>query len=141
MHLKNILINECGCGVPYLILEGTADDYKKIKAKATELKKYKFGWYIDKIIPHIDKMIEAKEGKIDVDYFKNMVQNKEETEYKAGLSGMGGYSYKVDHLSGWFLNFYAYIGDGDGDYEPCQIKSLKVKDFVKFPINHRLLLL
>ena len=43
-------LDECGCGVPYLILEGTADDYKKIKAKATELKKYKFGWYIDKII-------------------------------------------------------------------------------------------
>ena len=123
----------CGCGIPYLILEGTADDYKKIKAKATELKKYKFDWYINKIIPHIDKMIDAKEGKIDADYFKNMVQNKEETEYKSGLSGRGGYSYKVDHLSGWFLNFFAYIGDGYGDYEPCEIKSLKVEDFEKFP--------
>ena len=27
-----------GCGVPYLILEGTAEDYKKIKEKALELK-------------------------------------------------------------------------------------------------------
>ena len=31
-----------GCGVPYLILEGTGEDYKKIKEKALELKKYKF---------------------------------------------------------------------------------------------------
>ena len=57
-------------------------------------------------------MIEAKEGKIDVDYFKNMVQNKEATEYESRGSGFGGHSYKVDHLSGWFLNFFAYIGDG-----------------------------
>ena len=62
-----------------------------------------------------------------------MIQNKEETEYKSGLSGMGGNSNKVDHLSGWFLNFFAYIGDGDGDYKQYKIKSLKVEDFEKFP--------
>ena len=122
-----------GCGVPYLIIEGTAVDYKKIKEKALKLKKYKFDWYINKIIPHIDKMIEAKEGKVDADYFKNMVQNKEATEFMAGLSGKGGHDYKVDHLSGWFLNFFAYIGNGNGGYEQFRLKSLGVKDFEKFP--------
>ena len=126
-------IHLCGCGIPYIILEGTSEDYKKLKEKITALKKYKFEWYIDKILPHIDKMIEAKEGKIDVDYFKSMVQNKEETEYKAGLSGMGGHHYKVDHLSGWFLNFFAYYGTGSGRYRPFDLKSLKVEDFDKFP--------
>ena len=62
-----------GCGNPYIILEGTADDYKKILSKAQSLKKYKFEWYIDRIIPHISKMIDAKEGKIDVNYFKSMI--------------------------------------------------------------------
>ena len=123
----------CGCGVPYIILEGTAEDYKKIKVKTIELKKYKFEWYIDKILPHIDKMIEAKEGKIDVDYFKNMVQNKEETEYEDEGSGMGGHYYHVDHLSGWFLNFFAYYGDGEGSYFPFKEKSLKVENFDRFP--------
>ena len=126
-------MNLVGCGVPYLILEGSADDYKKIKEKALELKKYKFDWYIDKIMPHIDKMIEAKEGKVDVDYFKNMIQSKEETEYEPGLSGMDGHHYKVDHLSGWFLNFFAYIGDGEGGYKQFKLNHLKVKDFEKFP--------
>jgi hypothetical protein len=32
----------CGCGIPYIILEGTADDYEKIKSKAQFLSKYKF---------------------------------------------------------------------------------------------------
>ena len=31
-----------GCGLPYIILEGTAEDYKKIIEKAKKLKQYKF---------------------------------------------------------------------------------------------------
>ena len=123
----------CGCGVPYLILEGTAEDYKKIISKAKKLSKYQFDWYIERIIPHIEKMVEAKEGKVDTEYFQNMIQNKEATEYKSGLSGMGGYSYKVDHLSGWILNFFAYWGDGDGDYQVFEGDHLGVKDFDKIP--------
>ena len=126
-----------GCGVPYLILEGTAEDYKKIIIKAKELSKYKFDWYINRIIPHIGKMVEAKEGKIDVDYFKNMIQSKDETEHKSGLSGMGGYDYKVDHISGWFLNFFAYITNGEGEYYPFKETHLSVLDFKKLP-NQRL---
>ena len=68
----------CGCGIPYIILEGTAEDYKKIISKAKQLSKYVFDWYINRIIPHIEKMVAAKEGKIDVDYFKNMIQKREE---------------------------------------------------------------
>ena len=126
----------CGCGIPYLILEGTAEDYQKIILKAKELSKYKFEWYINKIIPHIEKMVDAKQGKIDVDYFKDMIQSKEETEHKSGLSGMGGYDYKVDHLSGWFLNFFAYINEGFG-YHPFKRDNLSVLDFKKLP-NQRL---
>ena len=127
----------CGCGIPYLILEGTAEDYQKIISKAKELSKYEFEWYINKIIPHIEKMVEAKQGKIDVDYFKNMIQSKEVTEHESGPSGIGGYDYKVDHLSGWFLNFFSYITDGEGSYYPFKGDHLSVLDFKKLP-NQRL---
>lgn len=30
-----------GCGVPYVVLDGTAEDYRKIIEKAKYLKKYK----------------------------------------------------------------------------------------------------
>jgi len=55
-----------GCGIPYIILEGTAEDYKKIISKLMKLKKYEFDWYIDKVAPHLIKMYEAKDGKIDL---------------------------------------------------------------------------
>ena len=123
----------CGCGIPYIILEGTAQDYKDIISKAKELSKYNFDWYINKIIPHIQKMVEAKEGNIDVNYFKNMIQKKEVTEQEYGLSGRGKHQVKYDFIKGWFLNFFAYLSteDYDGEIEVFKEEMIKVKDFKK----------
>ena len=93
-------VDLCGCGIPYIILEGTSDDYKKIMNKASQLKKYNFGWYIDRIIPHINKMIEAKEGNIDIDYFKNIIQNDQITEEVGPGSGIVYGEVQVDIISG-----------------------------------------
>ena len=116
-----------GCGIPYIILEGTAKDYKEIISKANELKKYEFDWYINRIIPHLEKMVEAKEGKIDTNYFKDIIQKKEVTETKWGSSGMKKYEVKYDYISGWFLNFFAY--SIDGRYIKFEKEMLKVEDF------------
>ena len=122
----------CGCGIPYLILEGTADDYEKIISKAEKLKKYDFAWYIDRIIPHIQKMVEAKKGNMDANYFKNMVQDDSITEYVSGLSGIGGHNVKVPLLKGWILSFFAYYSEVDEfeKYVPRFEKDhIKVKEF------------
>ena len=52
------------CRILYLILEGTAKDYKEILAKSKDLSKYELEWYINKIIPHIKKMVEQKKEKL-----------------------------------------------------------------------------
>ena len=119
-----------GCGIPYIILEGTAKDYKEIISKANELKKYEFDWYVNRIIPHLEKMVEAKEGKIDTNYFKDIIQKKEVTETKWGPSGMRKYEVKYDYISGWFLNFFAYSNSSiDGRYIKFEKEMLKVEDF------------
>ena len=101
----------CGCGIPYIILEGTEEDYKKIKSKAAKLSKYQFSWYIERITPHIEKMIEAKKGNIDIKYFKNFIQKDEVTEY-IPHSGRAR-EHQVDEISGWFLSFFAYLNKVD----------------------------
>ena len=121
----------CGCGVPYIILEGTSEDYKKIISKADELKKYEFDWYINRIIPHIQKMAEAKEGKIDKEYFINMIQKKEVTETKYGPSGLSKNEVQVDYLCGWFLNFFGYISNYTGNYMIFDGESIKIENFKK----------
>ena len=130
----NYEMHLCGCGIPYIILEGTSEDYEKIISKAEKLKKYDFEWYIDRIIPHIQKMVEAKKGNTDFDYFKNIVQNKVETEYKSGLSGRGGHNIKVDYIRGWILSFFAYYSEADEytkEIKPFMEESIKVENFKK----------
>ena len=127
-----------GCGIPYIILEGTVEDYKKIKSKAAELSKYQFSWYIDRITPHIEKMIEAKEGKIDTKYFKNFIQKDEVTEY-IPHSGRPEKS-SVDEISGWFLSFFAYYNkvDEQGNFIQFNGNYIKVSKFSSLA-NQRLI--
>ena len=78
-------------------------------------------------------MVDAKEGKIDVDYFKNMIQKKEVTEQEYGPSGMHPHDVKYDYICGWFLNFFAYLNikDYHGNVKTFKEDSMKVKDFKK----------
>ena len=123
-------MNLCGCGIPYIILEGTADDYKEIISKAKQLSKYDFDWFIKKIIPHIEKMVEAKEGKVDADYFKNIIHKREETQKVWGLSGIYKGEFKFDYISGWILNFFAYFNDGRvANFKNEEVKVDNFKDF------------
>ena len=117
------------CGNPYIILEGTAEDYIKIKKKAEYLKKYEFEWYIDRIIPIIQKMINAKNGNIDVDFFKNIIQEQEIEEEIRIHIGCGSFIEKsnVTYINGWLLKFFAYDING----KKFEDDRIKVIDFNK----------
>ena len=119
-----------GCGIPYLIIEGTAEDYEKIYSKTKELRKYDFEWYIDRILPIIQKFIEAKNGNVDVEFFKNIVQDKYITEYHAGISGSGGSYDQVQGIKGWILKFFAYYNSMEKYQESPNIfkgEQIKIK--------------
>ena len=77
-------------------------------------------------------MVEAKDGKMDEEYFKNMIQQSELLDEKLGASGMKMGEYQVDVLSGWFLNFFSHIESDDGKeiYEFNE-DSIKINDFKK----------
>jgi len=113
------------CGIPYIILEGIAEDYKKIIEKAKALSKYKFDWYINRIIPLIQKMVNAKEGKIDNDFFKDIIQKKEITEKRKNC----GFEREIqfDCITGWFLKFFGY----DSGRRHFEDSSIKVKNLDK----------
>jgi len=110
------------CGIPYIILEGNIEDYKSIKEKAQKLSKYNFKWYIDRIIPHIEKMIEAKSGKIDTNYFKSIIQ-----EYSIDRICVTDY-----YITGWILDFFAYCNNkvnGQIKIEKFDGKSSGIRSF------------
>ena len=116
------------CGIPYIILEGTADDYLKIKEKAENLSKYKFSWYINRIIPHIQKMIDAKMGKIDKEYFMDIIKRTEVKDYIDNDDCCPPEKAMVSNITGWILDFFAYEKDEHNNYKRFSEKSLKVRE-------------
>ena len=129
---KNYFIYEMTrpiCGIPYIILEGTKEDYQNIKEKAEKLRKYKFDWYINRIIPHIQKMIDAKKGKIDNNYFRDIIKkNQVLCDVRTCLPGRKEKELK-NNITGWILDFFTYKKRGDDTPEKFDDKSLKVTDF------------
>ena len=92
-----------GCGFPYINLQGTLNDYEELKIKIKNLMGYDIDDWIKELIIIVDKIIETKKGNIDINFWKNMIINKETVEPRGS-----GELTKVENIDGWLLNFYPY---------------------------------
>ena len=133
-----------GCGFPYINLEGTLNDYEQLKNKVEKLMGFDIDDWIKELIIIIDKIIETKKGKIDVNFWKNMIINKETVEPRGS-----GELTKVNNIDGWLLNFYPYYKKDDyykfceklerrRDFnKPIDVKSLKYlpEEFIEVPLT------
>ena len=90
-----------GCGLPYVTIEGSIEDWGKIKEKLTNLKKYKLEFWINKLIPIINQIIETKKGNVDKEFWLQMIKIKDDH----GL-------YDPGYIDGWFTNFFPYNDNG-----------------------------
>ena len=52
----NYICDMYGCGFPYITIEGTVEDWKKVSAKLANLSKYKFEWFTKTTIPIIKSL-------------------------------------------------------------------------------------
>ena len=109
------------CGISYITLEGTLEDWEKIKSKLNYISKFALNWWTKHLIPIIDNIIKtkkyyAKYKKINnelVDFWKNMIKIKD----KNG-------EYVLDVFNGWIIKF---IPDLSGD-RPKLYEELGVMD-------------
>ena len=79
-------------------------------------------------------MLEAKEGKIDIDFFKSIVQKKEITENRIYGSGDEPEDMKVKYISGWILKFFGYWSERDDTTGKLKIfneEKIEIDDFRK----------
>ena len=89
------------CGIPYVNLEGTIEDWRKIRDKINILSNYDYPW-VSKLDEIMNEFINAKEGNINQEFWKTMVR------YRTGNS-----FYDPTQYSGWFVNFFPYDKFGD----------------------------
>lgn len=88
------------CGIPYITLEGTTEDWKNIHARLEKLKEYKLEKWYDMLEPILEQFVNAKQGKVDSDFWQRIAH------YEAGGSG-------PSHISGWITTFCVFDKEGN----------------------------
>ena len=91
-----------GCGISSITLEGSIEDWQKMKSKLEFLETKALKWWTKHLIPIIDNIIETKKfykenNKINeklVEFWKDMIKLKK----KDG-------SYEPDVINGWIIKF------------------------------------
>ena len=84
------------CGIPEITLEGTVDDWKKLREKTLGLARYDLDWWIRPLAPILDQFVDAASGKIDVNFWRDM--------YKRNDNSGGPY------VTGWIVTLFPYLG-------------------------------
>ncbi|MFM2266928.1 MAG: hypothetical protein RL757_369 [Bacteroidota bacterium] len=101
-HYFDYEVGIVGCGVSRVTLEGSVEDWEKVLEKTKFLTQYNLDWWTKELIPILEQFIAAKKGKVDKDFWRNMVRIKESKK------AYGSESF----IDGWVNKFYPYDADG-----------------------------
>ena len=86
-----------GCGIPYVVLEGTPEDWQRVYDKAMQLRDYDLGWWIDELEPVLRQIVASSKGEIDNSFWMNMFRIHTKEVYGS-----------PECLNGWMAKFYPY---------------------------------
>jgi len=98
---------DCGCGIPYIELSGTFEDWKLIRKKAEQLLEFKtekdpdLGEWMKELLPVLDHFVLAASGTPDKIFWASVCNLD-------GGSGMKG-----DPITGWIQTFFPYLESGE----------------------------
>ena len=84
------------CGIPSITLEGTVEDWKKLREKTLSLSRFDFKWWTDAVKPILNKFVKASTGVVKKKFWQKL--------YKVS-GGSGG-----PYITGWVLTLFPYVG-------------------------------
>ena len=84
------------CGIPEITLEGTVDDWKKLREKTLSLAKFDLKWWTDTVEPILTEFVNASSGKVNNKFWQSI--------YKLN-NGSGG-----PFITGWIVVLFPYLG-------------------------------
>jgi hypothetical protein len=105
------------CGIPTITLEGTPEDWQKVREKARGLSKYGLERWANELDPILAEFVKASEGKPNQAFWENMVMKYRVEKFKSkkvcGLYDIN----ETTHLDGWFLKFFP----NENGYTPIDV--------------------
>ena len=86
-----------GCGIPYVGLEGTPDDWQRVYDKAMQLRDYDLEWWIDELEPVLRQIVASSKGETNKRFWRNMFRVHTKKAYGS-----------LECLDGWMAKFFPY---------------------------------
>lgn len=99
-------IMRCLCGIPRITIEGTVNDWQRIRARIEVIETYGLQWWISRLRPILDEFVLAAEGHPTREFWQAI--------YKPAQA----YGTKV--VTGWITDLFPYLGDAP---RRCRIPS------------------
>ena len=117
------------CGIPYIILEGSLNDWENILNKLKFLSKYDF--YIKNMEKDIIEIINTKKGKINLEFWSKIIMETKIKEKRMRKCIFEKNPEEVEniYITGWILHFYNEYRIKEKD-----ISDL-IPEIVEVPIN------
>ena len=104
------------CGIPLITLEGTPDDWRKVRQKASCLKQFGMDWWLKDLDPILEQFIETSLGNIDRKFWMDMVVRDRPDDFNL----KGGCLGQPPLLDGWFIRLFPF--DARGARTPDKVR-------------------
>jgi hypothetical protein len=86
------------CGIPQILLEGSAEDWQTIGRRVQEWRRFDLDWWVKPLQSILDQFIAAAQGRVDRNFWNSI--------YKwNGAAGSG----QPPYVSGWILKMFPYL--------------------------------
>ncbi len=96
------------CGIPYITLKGTEEDWQCVLDKARRLEQYDLKWWTDKLCPVLEEFVKTAQGKPDHQFWRCMMTQIPIDKLRGG----GCSRIKPTEFDGWFLCLFPYDSNG-----------------------------
>lgn len=93
------------CGIPDIYLEGTTEDWNHLIEKTNALRQYELDWWIDELVPVLQKIAAATEGERDIAFWQSIIR-----KHDIPVEGeeICDYTPPREKIDGWIVKFYPY---------------------------------
>lgn len=125
-----------GCGIPYITLEGTPEDWQKVREKARGLSKYGLEKWSKELDEILTEFVKASEGTPNQAFWQDIVKKTPVGELKSKKYCGSMYDKKgTTKLDGWFLRFFLDKVEGTAIKEKFWAEDMP-SEIVRVPFKH-----
>jgi len=83
------------CGIPFVRLEGTTQDWEAILDRVRIMRNYGMAKWVDELEPILQQFVNASKGNVDKEFWNSIFSE-------------GGGSGEVPHVTGWAIKFFPH---------------------------------